>query len=58
MKDILMKLNPGLPWKKQHSIRRNQFSPVKWDFKQEIAKCYIWSIFFCGAEDWTLRKVE
>ena len=49
MQDVHVKLNPGLPWPEQHSTRRRLFSP---------ANCYIWSIALCGAETWTLRKVD
>jgi hypothetical protein len=28
------------------------------NIRRKIAKCYIWSIAFCGAETLTLRKVE
>jgi hypothetical protein len=27
-------------------------------FKEEQVKCYIWSIAVCGAENWSLRKVD
>jgi hypothetical protein len=31
----------------------------KWDFnlRKKLVKCYIWSIAFYGAENWTFRKV-
>jgi hypothetical protein len=25
-----VRINPGLPWQKQHSIRRSLFSPAQW----------------------------
>ena len=30
IQDVQVKLNPGLPWQKQHSTRRRLFSPVNW----------------------------
>jgi hypothetical protein len=33
-----VKLNPGLPWQKQHSTRRRLFSLANWvKFKEEIS---------------------
>jgi len=31
MQDVHMKLNPGLSWQKQHSTRRELFSPANWN---------------------------
>jgi hypothetical protein len=28
------------------------------DLRKKLIKCYIWSIALCGAEAWTLRKVD
>ena len=30
IQDVQVKLNPGLPWQKQHSTRRRLFSPANW----------------------------
>jgi hypothetical protein len=30
MQDVHGKLNPGLPWHKQHSTKRKLFAPAKW----------------------------
>jgi len=49
MQDVIMKLNPGLPWQKQHSTRRRLFPPANWNqFKEETSKglhlehCFVW----------------
>jgi hypothetical protein len=54
-----VKLNPGLPWEKQHSTRR-LFSPAKVDLnlRMELVKSYTWSIALYGAETWALRTVD
>jgi hypothetical protein len=28
------------------------------NLRKKLVKCYIWSITLCGAEAWTLRKVD
>jgi hypothetical protein len=28
------------------------------NLRKKLVKCYIWSVAFYGAENWTLRKVE
>jgi hypothetical protein len=28
------------------------------NLRKKLVKCYIWSIAFYGAENWTLRKVD
>jgi hypothetical protein len=28
------------------------------NLRKKLVKCYIWSIALCGAETWTLRKVD
>jgi hypothetical protein len=33
-------------------------SKVDLNLSKKLAKCYIWSIALCGAETWTLRKVD
>jgi len=30
MQEVHMKLNPGLPWQKQHSTLKRFLSPAKW----------------------------
>jgi len=51
MQDVYMKLNPGLPWQKQHSINRRLFSPENWAYPvgKKLVKCYIWSTALYGA---------
>jgi hypothetical protein len=51
MQDVHMKLNPGLPWQKQHSSNRRLFPPENWaDVGKKLVKCYIWSIALYGVE--------
>jgi len=40
MEDVLVKLNPGLPWQKLHSTRRRIFftSTLDLKFKEETTK--------------------
>jgi hypothetical protein len=33
-------------------------SKIDLNFRKKLVKCYIWSIASCGAETWTLRKVD
>lgn len=28
------------------------------DLMKELIKCYVWSAALCGAETWTLRKID
>jgi hypothetical protein len=39
--------------------KKNLFtSKLDLNLRKKLAKCYIWSITLCGAETWTLRKVD
>jgi hypothetical protein len=59
MQELHVKLNPGLPWQKQHSEGQRLFSSkLELNLKQKLVKCYILSVAFCGAETWTLRKLD
>jgi hypothetical protein len=59
MQGVHVKLNPELPWQKQHSTRRRLFhQQTGFKFMDETTKCYIWSTPLYGAETWTLRKVD
>jgi hypothetical protein len=59
IQDVHVKLNPGLPWQKQHSTRRVFFtSKFDLNLRKKLVKCYIWSIALYGAETWTLRTVD
>jgi hypothetical protein len=54
-----VKLNPELPWQKQHSTRRRLFtSQLGLNLRKKLKKCYILCIALYGAEMWTLRKME
>jgi hypothetical protein len=45
---------------KAHSTRRKLFFPRQLDLniKNKLVKCYIWSIALCGAETWSLWKLD
>jgi hypothetical protein len=54
-----VKLNPELPWQKQYSKRRLFFTfKLDLNLRKKLVKCYIWSMALCGAETWTLRKMD
>jgi len=58
MHDAHMKLNPLLPWHKQHSKEEDSFQQrIRLKFKEEAIKMHILSIALYGAATWTLRKV-
>jgi len=51
MQDVYVRLNPGLPWQKQHSARIRFFtSKLDLNLGKKLLKCYIWGITLCGAE--------
>ena len=54
--DVHVKVNPELPWKKQHSTGRLFTSKMDLDLRKKLVKCYIWSKALYGAETWTLGK--
>jgi hypothetical protein len=59
MQDVHSKLNPRLPWQKQHSTRRRLFtSKLHLNLRKKLVKCCIWSIALYGAETWTLQKLD
>jgi hypothetical protein len=31
---------------------------LDFNIRKKLVKCYIWSLVVCGAENWTLRKVD
>ena len=54
-----VKLNPGLPWQKQHSTRRLFFtSKLDLNLNKILVMCHIWRIALYGSETRTLRKVD
>jgi hypothetical protein len=55
-----MKLNPGLPWQKQHSTRIRLFFTSKLDLhlSKKLLKFCISNIALYGPETWTLQKVD
>jgi hypothetical protein len=58
MRDAHLKLNPLLPWHKQHSKEEDSFQQqIGCVFKEETSKMHILSIALYGAATWTLRKV-
>jgi predicted restriction endonuclease len=60
MQDVQVKLNPGLPWQKQHSTRRRFFLPAKvnLNLRKKLVKSYIWRLALCGAETLAVRSVD
>jgi len=59
MQNVYMKVNPGLPWQRQHSTRRRLFtSKLDLNLRKKLVKCYIWSIALFSAEIWTLQKKD
>ena len=60
VQSVHVKLNPGLPWQKQHTTGRRFFFTSKLDLnvRNKLAKCYLWSIAFHGADTRTLREVD
>jgi hypothetical protein len=39
--------------------KKNFFtSKLELNLRKKLVKCYIWSVALCGAETWTLRKVD
>jgi hypothetical protein len=60
MENVLVKLNPGLLWKKLHLTRRGLFftSKMYLELRKKLTKFYIGSIAVYGTETWTLRAVD
>ena len=60
LENVQGKLNPGLPLTKAAFNRKKTLFTGKLDLnlRKKLGKCYIWSITLCGAETWTLRKVD
>ena len=42
---------------KQQSTSRLFIQKLYSNLRKKLVKCCIWSVTFCGAENWTLRKV-
>jgi hypothetical protein len=59
LQDVHVKLNAVLPWQKQSSTRR-LFATANWiiNLRKKPLKCCIWIVVLCGADTWTLRKVD
>jgi hypothetical protein len=52
-------LNPVYHGKR--SIQQEEYSfqhQIEITFNEEQMKCYIWNIALCGAENWSLRKLD
>jgi len=59
MQDVHKKLNPRLPWQKQHSTRQRLFtSKLDLNLRKKLVNYYIWSITLQRAEIWTLLKAD
>jgi len=50
MQDVHVKLNPGLPWQKQHSTRRHFTSKLNLNLRKKLVKWHIWSRALYDAE--------
>jgi hypothetical protein len=59
-KKFTLKLNPGLPWHKQHSTGRSLFfiSNLDLNLRKKLMKFYSSSAALYDAETWSLRKVD
>ena len=44
--------------KAKSNKKKNFHQQIGLKFMKKLIKCYIWSIALCGAENWTLRKVD
>jgi len=54
-----MKLNPGLPWKRQQSTKIRLFtSKLDLNLGKKPVMCYIWRIALYGAESWTFKRID
>jgi hypothetical protein len=59
MQGVHVKLNPGLLCQKQHKTRRRLFtSKLKLNLRENLVKCYTWSISSCGAETWDTSEIR
>ena len=59
MQDVHRKLNPGLPSQTHFNKKKALFtSNLDLELRKKQLECRIWSIGLCGAENWTLRKVD
>jgi hypothetical protein len=59
LKNVLVKLNPGLLWKKAAFNKKRALFTSKMDLelRKKPVKCYIWIVALYGAETGTLRAV-
>jgi hypothetical protein len=58
MQGVNVKLNPALPWQKQHSTRRLFTSKLDLNLRKNFVKFYICRVAFYDAETWTLWKTD
>jgi len=59
MQDERVKLNPELPWQKQHSNKKTIFSSqLDLNSREKLVKCYIWCTALCDAETWIFQQVD
>jgi len=58
MQNVHVKLNPGLPWQRQHSTRRLFTSKLDLNLRKKLVKCCIWSLALYIAETSTLQKKD
>jgi hypothetical protein len=58
MQHVHEKLNPGLPWQKQHSVEETTFyQQIGIRFKEETKMLHL-EYSLCSTETWTHRKVD
>jgi len=61
MQNVNVELNSGLPLQKKTAFNKKKTfftNKLELNFRNELVKCYIWSVAVYGAETWTLRKVD
>jgi hypothetical protein len=59
MQDVHVKLSTVLPEQKQLSTRKMLFTgKLDLNLVTKLAQFYVWNITLCGAQTWTLRKVD
>jgi hypothetical protein len=60
MQDVHVELNMEFPMERTVFNKKQDLFPRKLNLnlKKKLVECYIWSTALCGAETWTLRKVD
>jgi hypothetical protein len=60
MQGVHVKIKSRIAMTKAAFIKKKNLITSKLDLnlQKKLVKCYIWSIALCGAETWTLQKVD